>query len=352
MAGLYHINGDSVSPCRAQKGQCPFGKGEVENHFESANKAMEVLEERLSHEYGNVNSVSKKAAPPASAKELAAKGGSEKEVRDALRRENPSWDARRVHTVQQQMTKGEASSTPKASKAPAVPTPAQASPQEVRALHRALTNAKEASKHQAAALRKVYSDEKAYDAEHGVAEGRAYHYDYSKGWDKVPGPNPGRGGTSYNRHSKWVAARQAEQAKYDAALKAERDAQTAIEEAGFGHTIPDEGNTVRVRTQAQKWLLENELKGQISDGMWENASNNPWEDWSSAKVIVDPRNAGRNFNTRKDNYQLNSKALLDAVGDRMVEDVRKQTGKDYNEKAMMNDLTDLRRIFKTKRNPV
>ena len=108
-----------------------------------------------------------------------------------------------------------------------------------------------------------------------------------------------------------------------------------------------------MRTQAQKWLLERELKGQISDGKWGNSGpNNHWEQWSSAKVIVDPKNLGRNFRAIKDNYQLNAADLLSVVGDRMKANVTAEIGRPYDDKEMANDLTELRKIFKTLRERV
>lgn len=186
-----------------------------------------------------------------------------------------------------------------------------------------------------------------YDERYGEREGRAWHY--GQNFEKVPGVSPDRA-TQYTARDVDTAARIDLQAQVSRAAQMRDDAQTALEVAGFGHKIPDRGKTIRVRTQAQKWLLEDELKGQISDGHWENASNNPWEDWTGATVIVDPQNPGRNFFTSKDNYQLNSRELLDAVGDRMVDNVRAKTGQDdYSFSGMNEDLRDLRRIFKTHR---
>lgn len=200
------------------------------------------------------------------------------------------------------------------------------------------------------ALAQVHKDHRAYDQAHGVAEGRAYHYGPN---GRTDGPSPDGRHTSFVQTDAQKAEKRAVADRAKAARRAEEDAQTSIEEAGLGHRIPDDGNTVRVRTQAQKWLLKNELQGQISDGKWENTANNPWQDWSGAKVIVDPRNPGRNFNTTKDNYQLNAQDLLDVVGDRMIEDVQDRTGNgDYDEKAMRADLADLRKIFKTKRDRI
>lgn len=204
-----------------------------------------------------------------------------------------------------------------------------------------------------AALR---DEARAYDSAHAAAEGRAYYY---KGATRIEGINPD-GRTSFVESDAQKSTRIALHEGILAAREAQAQAQTDLENAGLGHRIPDapiepgkyrsNGHTIRVNNQAQKWLLEDELKGQISDGKWENTSGNPWEDWTSATVIVDPRNVGRNFRTSKDNYQLNAQDLLDVVGDRMVENVQNKTGNaDYDEKAMAKDLKDLRNIFKTQR---
>lgn len=191
-----------------------------------------------------------------------------------------------------------------------------------------------------------------YNRQYGEAEGRAYHY--PPGGKKTMGNNP-----SINRRTFYEESpeQKAEREEYsDKVVKAFQDlenSQTKLEENGLGHTIPDEGNTIRVANQAQKHLLKEELLGQISDGHWENAANNPYEDWANAKVIVDPKNVGRNFNTKKDNYQLNAKALLDAVGDRMIDTVKDKTGdSSYDNKTMNQDLKNLRNIFKTKRDTI
>lgn len=143
-------------------------------------------------------------------------------------------------------------------------------------------------------------------------------------------------------------------------LRDKRDQLTReLEAAGRGHELPDskptgyqrggqQNGTLRVANMAQKILLEEELMGQISDGMWENSGGEAWQSWTSANVIVDPRNLGRNFGTDKDNYLLTSKELRDAVGDRMLEEVRKFEPT-YTEQQMLIDLRELRKIFKMKR---
>lgn len=198
----------------------------------------------------------------------------------------------------------------------------------------------------------------AYDKEHAEAEGRLSYtkYDFSSASKPsviIPGRNPNPNGyTKVTPTELQTKQKKESEAAWNLALHNVKSRQTELEEAGLGHRIPDEGNTIRVRTQAQKHLLVDELQGQISDGHWSNSQNNPWQDWSTAKVIVDPKNPGRNFSTRKDNYQLNSKELLSIVGKRMQENVTSKTGKDYSEKEMAADLKDLRTIFKTQRNQV
>ena len=195
--------------------------------------------------------------------------------------------------------------------------------------------------------------QKIYDEANADREGRAYYFDNTQSFGKkIRGINP-KGYTQFESSQEQRDATEAARARTARAAQAKADAQTELEEAGLGHRIPDEGHTIRVRTQAQKWLLKDELQGQISDGHWENSSSNPWQDWSNAKVVVDPKNPGRNFSTRKDNYQLNSSELLAIVGDRMVENVQTKTSTpDYDDKKMYQDLKDLRTIFKTKRDQV
>jgi len=203
-----------------------------------------------------------------------------------------------------------------------------------------------------------FRDREAYNEANGAKEGRAWHtvYDYSSvngtAPRKVQGMNPKNGGTQYTPTQAQLDEQINQKEALDRAIKWREEAQTNLEEAGLGHKIPDEGKTLRVRTQAQKWLMENELKGQISDGHWENSGGEGWKDWTETKVIVDPDNAGRNFVARKDNYNLTHPDLLGAVGDRMVKEVSEKTGKPYDEKSMRADLSDLKKIFKTERDQV
>lgn len=89
-----------------------------------------------------------------------------------------------------------------------------------------------------------------------------------------------------------------------------------------GSAFPDDGPTVRVSSPEVKALLEQELRGQISDGLWENSSyDDDWRALGDADIIVDPKNTGSNFSFRK-TYGFTSKALYDAVGDRMLKQIQ------------------------------
>lgn len=81
-------------------------------------------------------------------------------------------------------------------------------------------------------------------------------------------------------------------------------------------------NTITFRTATQAAIFEHELKGQFSDGHWENCSHKAetsWRPWCRAKVLVGP-NVGRNFDMwgLKDNYNLSSRELLEVVQHRMI----------------------------------
>jgi len=91
----------------------------------------------------------------------------------------------------------------------------------------------------------------------------------------------------------------------------------------FGHYSDHPKPVFHVRNEAQKALMDHEIKGQISDGAWENAQpQHHWHNWSSSEVHVRPDQLGRNFHAAKDNYGINRKDLLDIVGKRMKAHVR------------------------------
>ena len=100
--------------------------------------------------------------------------------------------------------------------------------------------------------------------------------------------------------------------------------------------------------ESQKILFDTEIRGQLSDGYWENARpHGHWKPWCHADAIVDAKNPGRSFLVMKENYALDSAELLGWIGDRMIDAVRKGTGNaDYSKRDLKKDLKRMKEIFK------
>jgi hypothetical protein len=76
--------------------------------------------------------------------------------------------------------------------------------------------------------------------------------------------------------------------------------------------------TINFRNAVQAALFTCELRGQISDGYWENSTpHDHWKVWSTASISVDPKNVGINFYPSR-KYNFNRKDLVDIVGYRML----------------------------------
>lgn len=74
------------------------------------------------------------------------------------------------------------------------------------------------------------------------------------------------------------------------------------------------------RNARQVAIFTHELRGQLSDGHWENTGpRGHWRPWASAQVRVAEagEQVGRNFSVVKDNYNFSAPDLLDAVSLRM-----------------------------------
>lgn len=105
-------------------------------------------------------------------------------------------------------------------------------------------------------------------------------------------------------------------------------------------------DTITVTSAIQAALLEEELKGQISDGMWENTNpRNHWQRPCNATVVVGSA-PGHNFRLVKNNYNFASKALIDCVGDRMLA-IGRRFDPTYDLKALRSDLNAIKEAFRT-----
>jgi hypothetical protein len=81
----------------------------------------------------------------------------------------------------------------------------------------------------------------------------------------------------------------------------------------------EKSGTLNFRTEDQKVLFDHEIRGQLSDGYWENTRPHRHHSvWCRAETRVDPANIGRDFWAPKCNYNLVNKDLLDVVGNRMI----------------------------------
>lgn len=79
-------------------------------------------------------------------------------------------------------------------------------------------------------------------------------------------------------------------------------------------------NEIRFSNANQVVLYECELKGQMSDGQWENSRpSNHWEIMYDAKAVVaeDLSGTGKNFRPRR-KYNYADPGLVNIVGDRMI----------------------------------
>lgn len=83
-------------------------------------------------------------------------------------------------------------------------------------------------------------------------------------------------------------------------------------------------STLFVANDAQRIIFEQEMKGQLSDGHWENSSpRDHWKPWCDAEVKVNKSGlVGRTFWASKDNYNFSAPDLLAAVGSRIINKVR------------------------------
>lgn len=96
-----------------------------------------------------------------------------------------------------------------------------------------------------------------------------------------------------------------------------------------------QGAVFTFKSQAMKDLWDEELRGQITDGHWENQVTTADLFWYDVPTKVGGSTSlkGKIPNGAHKNFNFADKPLLDAVGDRMLEIVRK-----HEKEATMDDL--------------
>ena len=98
---------------------------------------------------------------------------------------------------------------------------------------------------------------------------------------------------------------------------------------------------ITFRTEDQAVLFEEEIRGQLSDGFWENSRPfGHYKPWCNAEVHVGI-DVGRNFCVDRCNYNLVSKELLDVVGQRMINAVKLARHFGKEQVTLLDQLVDL-----------
>ena len=98
----------------------------------------------------------------------------------------------------------------------------------------------------------------------------------------------------------------------------------------------------------QAALYNEELRGQISDGLWENSRpNGHWKQMSAATAMVALPLGPIGFYAKK-SYNFANKVLLDCVGDRMLDICKTATSNpNYTMKQMKKELRRMSDIIRT-----
>ena len=105
--------------------------------------------------------------------------------------------------------------------------------------------------------------------------------------------------------------------------------------------------TIAFENEVQVALWNEELVGQLSDGMWENSRpHDHWKPWCNAEVIIDATNVGRDFWAQKDSYNFH--ALIEYVGDRMLAIVQRFQP-NATERDLRHVLRSIKQIIKVTR---
>lgn len=100
----------------------------------------------------------------------------------------------------------------------------------------------------------------------------------------------------------------------------ETDMQTETETNNNGGSAQpsEKADTLFVENRAQAAIYEFEMKGQMSDGRWENSRPmGHWRTPNEARVVVRPALIGRDFYVDR-GYNFGEKELFEAVGERMT----------------------------------
>jgi hypothetical protein len=113
----------------------------------------------------------------------------------------------------------------------------------------------------------------------------------------------------------------------------------------MNNTTLDTSTIITFKDPIEKALFDEELTGQISDGMWENTRNTEWL-WAAKTQLGDSNAISFHSYHGKTGFRFAS--LIEHVGDRMIE-VGKRFDPDYNEKKLRKNLRNISKIIKMAR---
>jgi len=103
-------------------------------------------------------------------------------------------------------------------------------------------------------------------------------------------------------------------------------------------------------TETACLLFEHSIKGQLSDGMWENSGpTGHWEFWARTIPQADPTRGPQTLlqgeRPKKTGYRLG--ALRPIVGQDMICDVQKRGFPEYTEKQLIADMRAIQKEMRT-----
>jgi len=105
-----------------------------------------------------------------------------------------------------------------------------------------------------------------------------------------------------------------------------------------------------IPTETAAVLFEHVIKGQLSDGMWENSGpTGHWEFWSQTVPQVDatrpPQTLLQSARPKKCGYRLG--ALRSVIQEEMIEDVQKRGFPTYDVKQLIADMRAIQKGMRT-----
>jgi hypothetical protein len=102
-----------------------------------------------------------------------------------------------------------------------------------------------------------------------------------------------------------------------------------------------EQTTFTFSNNIQKDLWEEELTGQISDGMWENSKDTGWQFWCAVHQVVGNETKITGWAPDDTKYNFSFTLLIPIVGDRMIA-IGRQYDPLYDEKKLRKDLKEIK----------